>query len=560
MQKRIAKGVCGLAILISLFLCILAAGSSYFLAQEQLDTQLRQELSLLSTWLNTEKNQEATFLLKNTPISQRVTLIDKDGVVLFDNQSTAEKMDNHANRLEVKMAFEEGEGFAKRYSDTLLSEQHYYAKKLTDGNVLRISSTQRSVAGYLSATAAIMGTALVCILLITFVYSKIWTKKVLKPINNLDLENPLNNNQYDELTPMLKKLALQKEDLTKQLNEINKNRNELRTIISHMQEGLLILDNQKHVLLMNSSACNILQCQELENENNSILYYNRNPQLLELLEKAIVQGRASCTLPIQNKEYALTATCVEDTKGLVLLLQDITEQSLAEQARKRFTANVSHELRTPLTSICGYADLLVANMVAPEDVPNFAGKIQQESQRLLKLIEDIIHLSQLDEGGKYASKSLVDLNEISSQVINRFLPLAKKKEVTITLKGSPCLLFGDSLLLDEMLGNLVENAIKYNVPQGKVNIKLTPTEDTITVSIEDTGIGIAKEHQDKVFERFYRVDRSRSKLTGGTGLGLSIVKHAAEFHQAKITLQSTLNKGTTVQLVFPIHIENNPDK
>ena len=550
MQKRIAKGTICLVLVVALMLGILSSVASYYTVQEQIDRQINQEMKLISSLMANEQVQDVKTILSQLPSENRITWIDQDGVVIYDNHSTASKMDNHGKREEVEMAISTGKGFSKRYSDTLLQEQRYYATKMQDGTVLRIAATQRSVGGYLSETAWVMLIGVIVSVGLTIIFTKSWTAKIAAPINQLNLEFPLNNVIYDELTPVLRRMEEQRKNIQAKMIEIENRKNELQTIVSHMQEGLLVLDHNKHVLLANVSAGKILNMPTEVDGKTSIAMYYRSSVLNDLIESAIEHGRDRAEMTIEQKRYIVSASMVEGGQALVLLLQDMTERDEVERARKRFTANVSHELRTPLTSICGYAELLASGGVSETDSPIFIGKIKTESERLLKLIEEIIHLSQLDEGAQSSMKKTVDLLEVANNVKQECQSLADSAKVKLHVKGMNCNIEGDDVLIGEIIRNLVENGIKYNNAGGEVWVEIEQKDNQKYLRVRDNGIGIAKENVHKVFERFYRIDKSRSKLTGGTGLGLSIVKHAVEFHNATITLESELGEGTVITIIF----------
>ena len=526
---------------------------SYRQSGEQLESQLWQELDMLSTLMEQAADQEAEeAALKALNMPNRLTWIAPDGTVRYDNQSSAAGMENHLGREEITEASETGAGFARRFSQTLLEEQLYCAQKLWDGSYLRLSATQSSLAGSLWRMGWALAAGIAALLIVAAVLSRLWTRSLVRPINEINLENPLENRVYDELTPMLRRMAEQNRRLDMQMREIDARRGELETIIGHMNEGLLILDAHRHVLLMNDSARAILHTARPADGKTPLSVYNRSQTLLDTVEKAIAEGGAHADMSAGGREYLLTASTVRHNEGLVVLLQDVTERNASEAARKRFTANVSHELRTPLTTISGYAELMQSGMTEPKDIPVFARKIYNESRRLLKLIEDIMHLSKLDEGFAAGCQRSVDLLEAARAAVEENAEAAAERNVTVRLTGENVSINADPTLLDEMLRNVIENGVKYNRLNGEVQVEVSRLADGARVRVTDTGIGIPPEHQDKVFERFYRVDGSRSKQTGGTGLGLSIVKHGAEYHHARIELDSEVGRGTVMTLTFPL--------
>lgn len=548
MQKRIFRGALVLTMLTALVVGMLSVWVGYHQSRSQLVAQLWQELEVLGA---VEENAQAVEKV-GARVQNRLTHIAADGTVLFDNQSNAAAMENHMAREEITQAAQNGSGYAKRFSGTLLEEQIYCARKLADGSFLRIAATQRSLVGRLWQTVWVMALGIALVLLVSLAPVRRWTLALLKPINDINLEHPLQNRVYDELTPMLRRMEEQNRNLDKQLREITARRSELETIIAHMNEGLLILDDHRHVLMMNDSARAVLHTQREVDGHTALTVYNRSRPLSEAVETAQQSGSAQTEMTAQGREYQLTASTVGKGEGLVLLLQDVTERNASEKARKRFTANVSHELRTPLTTISGYAELMHSGMTAPKDIPVFSGKILNESRRLLKLIEDILHLSKLDEGFASGQMQPLDLLDAARSAVDESRILAAERNVTLTLEGENAMIEADPTLLDEMLRNVIENGIKYNRDGGEVHVRITCDGAQACAAVQDTGIGIPEAHCSKVFERFYRVDGSRSKQTGGTGLGLSIVKHGAEYHHAQLDLQSEEGVGTTLTMRFPL--------
>lgn len=556
MQKRIFRGLLLLTLATALTVGLMAAAMSYRQSGEQLQDQLWQELDMLSTLMEQAADQDAgEAALRALNMPNRLTWIAPDGTVRYDNQSSAAGMENHLDREEMIEANETGAGFSRRFSQTLLEERLYCAQKLWDGSYLRLSATQSSLAGSLWRMGWALAAGIAAVLIVAAVLSRIWTRSLVRPINEINLEKPLDNRVYDELTPMLRRMAEQNRRLETQMREIDARRGELETIIGHMNEGLLILDAHRHVLLMNDSARGILHTDRPVDGKTPLSMYNRSQTLLDAVEKAIAEGGAHAEMSAGGREYLLTASTVRHNEGLVVLLQDVTERNASETARKRFTANVSHELRTPLTTISGYAELMQSGMTEPGDIPVFARKIYNESRRLLKLIEDIMHLSKLDEGFAAGCLRRVDLLEAARAAMEENAEAAAERNVTLRLTGESVWINADPTLLDEMLRNVIENGVKYNRLNGEVQVEVSRLADGACVRVSDTGIGIPPEHQDKVFERFYRVDGSRSKQTGGTGLGLSIVKHGAEYHHARIALNSEAGRGTVVTLTFPLAMD-----
>lgn len=559
MRKRIFRGALVLALAASLLTGLLAAVVYYRQSGRQLENQLWQELDMLATLVE-RSGDEAFATLQALRLPNRLTWVSADGTVRYDNQSNPAGMKNHLEREEIVQARESGTGFARRYSHTLLEEQLYCARQLAGGGYLRIAATQSSLMGSLWRMSWVLLAGIAVVLAAAAVLSRLWTRALVRPINEIDLEDPLKNPVYDELTPVLRRMEEQKRGLERQMRELAARRGELETIIGHMNEGLLILDAHRHVLLMNDSARLILHTDREADGKTPLSVYNRSQTLLETVEAALRDGGASAEMAAGGREYLLTASAVGHNEGLVLLLQDVTERNASEKARKRFTANVSHELRTPLTTISGYAELMQSGMTEPADIPVFARKIYNESRRLLQLIEDIMHLSKLDEGFVSGRQERVDLLEAARAAVGENAETAADRGIHVSLSGESAWIHADGTLLDEMLRNVIENGIKYNRPNGEVRVEVERMDDAARVRVSDTGIGIPAEHRDKVFERFYRVDGSRSKQTGGTGLGLSIVKHGAEYHHARIELDSEVGRGTTVTLTFPAAFEDSVPK
>lgn len=559
MRKRIFRGALVLALAASLLTGLLATVVYYRQSGRQLEDQLWQELDMLATLVE-RSGDEAFATLQALRLPNRLTWVSADGTVRYDNQSNPAGMENHLEREEIVQARESGTGFARRYSHTLLEEQLYCARQLAGGGYLRIAATQSSLMGSLWRMSWVLLAGIAVVLAAAAVLSRLWTRALVRPINEIDLEDPLKNPVYDELTPVLRRMEEQKRGLERQMRELAARRGELETIIGHMNEGLLILDAHRHVLLMNDSARLILHTDREADGKTPLSVYNRSQTLLETVEAALRDGGASAEMAAGGREYLLTASAVGHNEGLVLLLQDVTERNASEKARKRFTANVSHELRTPLTTISGYAELMQSGMTEPADIPVFARKIYNESRRLLQLIEDIMHLSKLDEGFVSGRLERVDLLEAARAAVGENAETAADRNISVSLSGESAWIHADGTLLDEMLRNVIENGIKYNRPNGEVRVEVERMDEAARVRVSDTGIGIPAEHRDKVFERFYRVDGSRSKQTGGTGLGLSIVKHGAEYHHARIELDSEVGRGTTVTLTFPAAFEDSVPK
>jgi len=487
----------------------------------------------------------------------RLTWIDTDGTVLYDTETGNEELENHKDRAEVKTAFEKGIGESTRYSATLMEKTRYYAKRLEDGTVLRISAkyatTGLLVLGMLQPIIFIIIGAL----LLSSVLASRLSKRIVEPLNNLDLERPLENETYEEISPLLNRINRQSGEISKQLRRLEEKTDEFNQITESMKEGLVLLDNKGIVLSINPAARNIFGSDTQGAVGHDFLRLDRSRTLSAAIEKTFEEGHSEIRIERMGREYQLDISRIESAGkvlGAVMLAFDITEQEYAERNRREFTANVSHELKTPLQGIIGSADLIETGMVKPEDMPRFIGHIRKEATRLVALIEDIIRLSQLDEGNELPCEEF-DLMDIAEEVEQNLESAAGARDITLSLSGRNAIMYGVRRLMYEIVYNLCDNAIKYNLPGGKVEIMVDRKDEEAVLCVKDNGIGIAPEHQDRVFERFYRVDKSHSKSSGGTGLGLSIVKHAVQYHHGKLELKSEIRKGTEITVHFPIEAD-----
>ena len=487
----------------------------------------------------------------------RLTWIDTDGTVLYDTETGNEELENHKDRAEVKTAFEKGIGESTRYSATLMEKTRYYAKRLEDGTVLRISAkyatTGLLVLGMLQPIIFIIIGAL----LLSGVLASRLSKRIVEPLNNLDLERPLENETYEEISPLLNRINRQSSEISKQLRRLEEKTDEFNQITESMKEGLVLLDNKGIVLSINPAARNIFGSDTQGAVGHDFLRLDRSRTLSAAIEKTFEEGHSEIRIERMGREYQLDISRIESAGkvlGAVMLAFDITEQEYAERNRREFTANVSHELKTPLQGIIGSADLIETGMVKPEDMPRFIGHIRKEATRLVALIEDIIRLSQLDEGNELPCEKF-DLMDIAEEVEQNLESAAGARDITLSLSGRNAIMYGVRRLMYEIVYNLCDNAIKYNLSGGKVEIMVDRKDEEAVLCVKDNGIGIAPEHQDRVFERFYRVDKSHSKSSGGTGLGLSIVKHAVQYHHGKLELKSEIGKGTEITVHFPIEAD-----
>lgn len=550
MTKRIFRTVFVVAISIFiasavLFMTVL---HDYFSGIQQ--NQLRMQIDLASQGVE----DEGLDYLKNLNIKDyRVTWIGTDGKVLYDSISEADEMENHFEREEVKEALSEGYGASSRYSSTLTQRYLYGAKRLPDGTVIRLSVTQNSLLILtLGMLQPIMIIFVIAIILSAFLASRL-SKKIVKPLNELNLDKPLDNNGYDELSPLLRRIDTQQKEISRQSEELRQRQNELEVMTSAMSEGIILLNNRGTVLSINKAAAKLFgtDCFCI---GEDIVSINRSLELAQLLNKAKNGEHSERVVELGCGQYQMMASPVISNNivsGIVLLILDVTEKEKAEQLRREFTANVSHELKTPLHTISGSAELLVNGMVKSEDIPIFLKRIYSEAQRMIQLVEDIIRLSHLDEGAEDMKWDMVDLYAVAEETINSLADEAENNGIKFELYGATVLINGIRQLLQEITYNLCDNAIKYNRKGGLVSVEIKNENEFAILTITDTGIGIPAEHQERIFERFYRVDKSHSKEIGGTGLGLSIVKHAAKLHNAEIELHSIVNKGTEITIKFP---------
>lgn len=495
--------------------------------------------------------------------TNRVTLIAEDGTVLYDSQEQdVSQMSNHADREEVQQAEQDGVGFSRRYSDTMSKETVYYAIRLSDQSVLRVSVEYRSLFAMMGVLLVQALFILLVMLILALLVSYQLTKKIVKPINTLDLEHPEQVSTYEELDPLLCKLASQNREIVQKMDILRQQQYEFSMITEHMQEGLFVIDHAYTILTCNQSAMRLFGLQHSVLQKN-ILTVERGEPFRNVLDQALRGRHCTSQLEREGRVYQLIANPVlhnetpqemqvreDDLIGVVILILDITEKETQERYRREFTANVSHELKTPLTSISGIAEIMKNGIMLPADVPHFAGKIYDESQRLITLIGDIIKLSQLDEQSVPFAWESVNLLELAEDVQKRLQSVCEKRKITFQVTGTPCTVQGVRQVLDEMVYNISENAIKYNREAGSITVTTGYKEQHPFIRVTDTGIGIPKAEQERVFERFYRVDKSHSKAVGGTGLGLSIVKHGAILHHATIHLDSTEQVGTTIEILF----------
>ncbi|MEZ3423716.1 MAG: histidine kinase [Lachnospiraceae bacterium] len=554
MNKKIFRSSLLTVCLVLAATIALIMGLLFHFFEKQIQKELANEAGFLAHALENEgAGYFDSFDNKNNRLAgnNRITWIDENGTVLFDSRADVSELDNHADRDEIKTAMKEGKGMSTRYSKTLTEKTVNYAIRLSDGSILRVSTEQYTVVtilmGMLQPILFIMFVALI----LTLVLSARVSKAIIEPINKLDLEIPENNDTYEELTPLLRKIADQKETIGEQLADARKKQKEFNLITENMSEGFLVIDVDANLLTYNSAALNLLEI--TPPADRSVLLFCRAKEFRGVISDVLSGIKAENTMVREERSYSLIANPVyekESVIGAVVVILDITEREKRDMLRREFTANVSHELKTPLTSISGFAELMKAGDVLENDVTDFSKSIYDEAQRLITLVNDIIKISELDGQSIPYEKETVDLYELSKEVIGRLEKEADKKNITFHLIGGRAEIIGVHKILEEMLYNLCDNAIKYNKENGTVDVLVNQTGDGVNVIVRDTGIGIPISHQDRVFERFYRVDKSHSKKVGGTGLGLAIVKHGALYHHAKLSLESTVDVGTVVTIAF----------
>ena len=554
MNKKIFRSSLLTVCLVLAATIALIMGLLFHFFEKQIQKELANEAGFLAHALENEgAGYFDSFDNKNNKLAgnNRITWIDENGTVLFDSRADVSELDNHADRDEIKTAMKEGKGMSTRYSKTLTEKTVNYAIRLSDGSILRVSTEQYTVVtilmGMLQPILFIMFVALI----LTLVLSARVSKAIIEPINKLDLEIPENNDTYEELTPLLRKIADQKETIGEQLADARKKQREFNLITENMSEGFLVIDADANLLTYNSAALNLLEI--TPPADRSVLLFCRAKEFRGVISDVLSGIKAENTMVREERSYSLIANPVyekESVIGAVVVILDITEREKRDMLRREFTANVSHELKTPLTSISGFAELMKAGDVLENDVTDFSKSIYDEAQRLITLVNDIIKISELDGQSIPYEKETVDLYELSKEVIGRLEKEADKKNITFHLIGGRAEIIGVHKILEEMLYNLCDNAMKYNKENGTVDVLVNQTGDGVNVIVRDTGIGIPISHQDRVFERFYRVDKSHSKKVGGTGLGLAIVKHGALYHHAKLSLESTVDVGTVVTIAF----------
>lgn len=550
MTRRIFRSIMAVSVSVLLIALIMTVGILYGYFSKIF---INEQESRLELAVRGVENEGTEYLKGLSSSDYRLSLIAADGTVIYDTHADSAAMENHAERAEVKEALENGTGKSERFSQTLFEKTIYLTQRLSDGNVLRISATQRTATKLvIEFLWPLVGIFFLAVILSVLLAEKV-SSKIVEPLNRIDMDNPLDGGVYDELAPLMLRIRRQNEKITDQVSELKQRQREFLAVTESMNEGLVMLSCNGEILSVNDAAANILGTDK-DCVGKQFIEIERNPKLSETLNKAMRDGSGEMRFSQNGREYQINISRTGSRNGkygAVMLIFDVTEKIFAERNRREFTANVSHELKTPLQSISGSAELIESGLVKQEDMPQFISNIRTESARLIALIDDIIRLSKLDEGADMPFEE-VDLYETAKETIERIKPSADKRGIDIRLKGEGCVVKNAGRLVQEIVFNLCENAVKYNKDGGSVTVEAYNTDNTDNpvLIVSDTGIGIPKEDIGRIFERFYRVDKSHSRQTGGTGLGLSIVKHAAEYLGAEIGVESEPDKGTTITVKF----------
>ena len=552
MSKKIFKYIMLVSSLITVLGLAFVVGILYHYFQGQLMDELKKEAVYISRGV---ESTGTDYLKKLNDEDSRITYVDESGKVIYDNEANVESMDNHGHRKEIREAEINGEGADERMSSTLSEKTMYYAVRLENGNVLRVSSNQASVWMLLLQLLPPLITVLILMLILSGVFASRLSRKVVEPLNGLDLEHPEENDAYDEVQPLLSKIGRQSRQIRLQLEAARRQQKEFSIITENMQEGLLVIDRYTMVLSVNSSVGRLLKVKEIKT-GESVYLLNRSEEFRDVVCQVLEGKHENKILRLDGSEIQVIANPVtreNKTEGAVILLVDVTEKVEREQLRREFSANVSHELKTPLTSISGFAEIMQDGFVKDEDVKVFAGRIYKEAQRLIRLVGDVIRISRLDEGGLPYQWEKLDLYSLTHDIFSTLHEAAEKQEVHMYMEGGSTVLDTVPTIMEEVLYNVCDNAVKYNRRGGEVFVRLKDGEDAVRVNVRDTGIGIPKEDQERIFERFYRVDKSHSKEIGGTGLGLSIVKHGVKTLNGRLWLNSEPGQGTEIIMEFPKH-------
>lgn len=559
MKQTILKNMIILTVIAVLASAVFTTAAVYTVFNNKLREELENSADFVTDLL--EAGYDLEELLRSDAVANsatRITLIAEDGEVLFDNHADIREMENHLHREEVQEALEEGSSQTVRRSRTIGTRTLYYAVRLNSGQILRFAVTTESIVYTLYRLLTLIGIMLVAVITAAFLLGEKMAEGIIYPLNNLDLDNPLNNEVYGEITPLLTRIHRQNLAIEQQIQQLQAQQDDFIALTNNMAEGLIVVDKTGRIVMVNISALNLFG--ESNNSNTSfigknLLVLSRDIHLNKAVEEALKGEKAEDVITVNEKSYQVFADPIFEgsaVRGALVLLIDISSKYAVEQMRKEFAGNVSHELKTPLTAISSYAELIKDGIARPEDIPEFAAHIYAETQRMIALVDDILKLSRLDEKVDLGPTQSINLLALAGQAEQALRPLADNRQVEVKVSGRPLTVAGNKAILFEMVYNLIDNAIKYSNTGGHVDVKVLEQDGAVLLQVADQGIGIPKQHQGRVFERFYRVDKSHSKKTGGTGLGLSIVKHAALYHNAEVSLESEENKGTTVTVKFNV--------
>lgn len=559
MKQTILQNMIILTVIAVLASAVFTTAAVYTVFNNKLREELENSADFVTDLL--EAGYDLEELLRSDAVANsatRITLIAEDGEVLFDNHADIREMENHLHREEVQEALEEGSSQTVRRSRTIGTRTLYYAVRLNSGQILRFAVTTESIVYTLYRLLTLIGIMLVAVITATFLLGEKMAEGIIYPLNNLDLDNPLNNEVYGEITPLLTRIHRQNLAIEQQIQQLQAQQDDFIALTNNMAEGLIVVDKTGRIVMVNISALNLFGESNNSDTNfigKNLLVLSRDIHLNQAVEEALKGEKAEDVITVNEKSYQVFADPIFEgsaVRGALVLLIDISSKYAVEQMRKEFAGNVSHELKTPLTAISSYAELIRDGIARPEDIPEFAAHIYAETQRMIALVDDILKLSRLDEKVDLGPTQSINLLALAGQAEQALRPLADNRQVEVKVSGRPLTVAGNEAILFEMVYNLIDNAIKYSNTGGHVDVKVLEQDGAVLLQVADQGIGIPKQHQGRVFERFYRVDKSHSKKTGGTGLGLSIVKHAALYHNAEVSLESEENKGTTVTVKFNV--------
>jgi len=559
MKQTILQNMIILTVIAVLASAVFTTAAVYTVFNNKLREELENSADFVTDLL--EAGYDLEELLRSDAVANsatRITLIAEDGEVLFDNHADIREMENHLHREEVQEALEEGSSQTVRRSRTIGTRTLYYAVRLNSGQILRFAVTTESIVYTLYRLLTLIGIMLVAVITAAFLLGEKMAEGIIYPLNNLDLDNPLNNEVYGEITPLLTRIHRQNLAIEQQIQQLQAQQDDFIALTNNMAEGLIVVDKTGRIVTVNISALNLFG--ESNNSDTSfigknLLVLSRDIHLNQAVEEALKGEKAEDVITVNEKSYQVFADPIFEgsaVRGALVLLIDISSKYAVEQMRKEFAGNVSHELKTPLTAISSYAELIKDGIARPEDIPEFAAHIYAETQRMIALVDDTLKLSRLDEKVDLGPTQSINLLALAGQAEQALRPLADNRQVEVKVSGRPLTVAGNEAILFEMVYNLIDNAIKFSNTGGHVDVKVLEQDGAVLLQVADQGIGIPKQHQGRVFERFYRVDKSHSKKTGGTGLGLSIVKHAALYHNAEVSLESEENKGTTVTVKFNV--------